>query len=197
MTEDRPKANRATNVRWLLKSPLLACSFLSETMTSALNDPSLFFEEIARPSVGEFLSKPDELRPAVNAVLTLDAVSGDIYAWAASHGLDPFYANDGELPSAYARWCEPMGHLHGMANALKHSVSTRSIFFASASDIQARRLGRDASLWDHGRRDSRAQLCFDNPGAAVVILEQSIASSMAFLQSELIQLKLQKESVSP
>jgi hypothetical protein len=166
-------------------------------VTSPLDDPFLFFDEIAKPNVEQFLTKPDDLRLAINAVLTLDAVAGYMHAWAAKHSVGQFCANDGELRSAFARLCEPMGHLRDMANALKQTVLTRSIFLVSASDIENRALGWDASLWDQGRWDSPAQLCFDSQRGGVVILEQWVTSAMVFLQNELNELRLQKESIDP
>lgn len=150
--------------------------------------PRVFLENVARPNLAEFSTSFADLRLAMNAVHSIDALAAHIYSasgGAASTGCK----DDSAFRAQLAATSLEFALLRDVAKALKHVELTRvgksPPALTRAAQVGSQSLGWDEGNWEEVRWDSPPQVVVETDLGETRALDAICASALAFLESEM------------
>lgn len=150
--------------------------------------PRSFLEAIVRPNLKELQARDNDMRAAVNALLTIDALAGAIF-YAARPSLSD--RDDTAYRERLARQAPYFELLRDAAKALKHGELVRgNPVIRRAADAQIRAIGWDEAYWDEIQFDAEPQVVIAVQSGGYRVARIVAENALTVLEDEMTRLGL-------
>jgi hypothetical protein len=154
-------------------------------------DARVFHDQVVLPNVADLNADYGDLRRAMNAVLSVDALAAHIFDWCRRHVPSATLAarDDSNFRELLAQQNADFGLLRDIAKALKHVTLTRGQpQVRGAAMVASQSLGWGEMRWGEGRWGSPLQVVVELNDGSFRVVEAVVAAALAFLQAEMARL---------
>lgn len=154
-------------------------------------DARAFHDQVVLPNVADLIAEYGDLRRAMNAVLSVDALAAHIYHWCRQHAPTGTLgaSDDSHFRDLLARQNGEFGLLRDVAKAFKHVTLTRGQpQISGAANVAPRNLGWGEGRWGEMRWDGPPQVVVELNDGSLRVIEAVVAAALTFLEAEMARL---------
>lgn len=153
--------------------------------------PAEFLNIVVQPNVREMGEHYEDLRYAMNAIASVDALAAHIFHWCQRHAPEEVAGlkDDTWYREHLAQANLDFGLLRDLAKAHKHVHLNRGQpQVSSASQTSIRSVGWDEAPWDEGRWGGPPQVVVKTDKGEFRPVEAVVGNALEFLQQEMQRL---------
>lgn len=150
--------------------------------------PAEYLRDVVEPNLVELAADYGNVRKALNAVHSVDALAAYIYH--AANGAAPG-SDDTQYRGELARQHPEFGLLRDIAKAVKHVRLDRGSPKTSRGDqVEVRSLGWGEAAWGDGRWDGPPQAVIPLDGGGIRVVETVATNALGVLKAEMMRFGL-------